>query len=213
MDSSHRNSAAVTQWILITDFLCDDFFPHLGENILRYLDIPSLMSLRGVSKSTKKIVDESRRIRELLRGFRKKFILLGPWSDIQSRFESSDFPVIVSILKSYDWKKYSAANHYLTLTNAHFINIVFGDSKRLAYFWPKIQNFQHPAFVLHVLVIYGFVDCIEFLLNNFSPEDRKSHLCGRFMERRGYTPLHEGRLSSMPLKPTKPSTPFSPLWG
>ena len=140
--------------------------PHVMEQILRGLDIKSIMQVKAVSNDMYNFVKTSKIIWvAILRRLSKRYFLILPkWKEIQQRFECHNYPQLCQEIMEYKWQNYCDPS--ISLINQHFIAIVYGDLKRLKFFWPTISDMEHPSNLLPYLVSFECTDCIQFFVTN-----------------------------------------------
>ena len=127
------------------------------------------MSVKLVSQSFHHFICNSKKISiGMLKRLSIKYFLIHPkWMEIVQRFQCTDYPELCEELLNYQWRNYQSSwSVCLTIYEHHFIALVYGQLKRLKYFWSKIEHMQHPIQVLEFLAFFECNASIQFFVKN-----------------------------------------------
>ena len=164
---------------------------HLGHQIFKYLDYKSLMQARATCKDWFLLIEASPNLWKcVILTLRRRYLLIHPfWKALQSKIELQDYVLLSKQLMDYQWRdfKYDWCGLFY-VGEQHCICIIYGSLNRLTFFWPYIENVQHPKQVLHYAAYFALNDVLEFLIERL--RDRKQYFRGRVDDKNGHTPLH-----------------------
>ena len=167
---------------------------HLGYQIFKYLDYKSLMQARATCKDWFVLIETSPNLWKcVILTLRRRYLLIHPfWKELQSKIELQNHVLLSKQLMDYQWRDFMYDRSdwcgLFYVGQQHCICIIYGSLKRLKFFWPYIQNFQHPKQVLHYAAYFALNEVLEFLIEHL--RDRKQYFKGRVDDKNGHTPLH-----------------------
>ena len=158
-------------------------FNHITENILINLDVKSLGRCRLVCKDLHnfiKSLDKSKKLKKndfkLIRRIRwKKFLVHSNWNAVVDLIRQEDNfyrrQGMIDLLEAYNNQE-----KILTFNGPivdSYLNIVYGTSKRLKFFWPYLSN-KNPKIreqnagnfftPFHFVVHYGLSDVADLMV-------------------------------------------------
>ena len=159
----------------------------IGRKIFAHLDANGLLRVRSTCTAWYNLIESSPKLwPAIVLKARRKYQLIHPlWKQVQKDIPVEHFIELGYHLMEYQWKNYKRAE--LKLHEAHCIAILYGDLERLIFFWPYLQNKQHPQVILDFVARFGLVDVLKFLLKHLTNLD--FYLTG--INSVVGTPLHE----------------------
>ena len=175
----------------------NDGFDHLSLKVFGYLDYKSLMQARLTCKKWYELIEASPKLwKSVLLALRRRYLLINPfWKEMQSKIEVKNHVGLCKQLMHYQWELFTNANDYCGLSlfeanEQHCICIIYGDLKRLKFFWPYIKDSRHPEQIMHFAAYFGLKDVLDFLVHEL--RHKGEYFTGR-VNVKGFghsTPLH-----------------------
>ena len=164
---------------------------HIAEIIFMNLDYKSLMHARATCKAWYDFIESCPKLWHcVVLSLRRSYLLIHPfWKQMQEKIPKKDYILLCKQLMHYKWELFK--NDWCGLFyvgEQHCICIIYGDLRRLEFFWPYIKDSRHPKQVLHFAAYFGIQDVLEFLVNEL--KDFKEYFNGRIDDKNGHTPLH-----------------------
>ena len=164
-------------------------FVHIFEEIINQMDTKSVFRSSLVCKSWWQVIqNHPKRWRCVIRRIRIKEVLIHP--DFRGIMESvevkKELKDLCLVLRQFlEDKRIRILNRGakfkdiwgMNTTDSGFFKLVFGDLKRLEYFWPHLPN-KNPKFfrdefsALHILAKLGHVETFKFIaekVDNVNP--------------------------------------------
>ena len=176
----------------------NDGFDHLSLKVFGYLDYKSLMQARLTCKNWYELIEASPKLWKIvLLTLRRRYLLINPfWKEMQSKIEVKNHIGLCKQLMHYQWELFKNAHDWCGLSlfevdEQHCICIIYGDLKRLKFFWPYIKDLRHPEQIMHFAAYFGLQDVLDFLVQEL--RQKREYFKGRVRcpnGRNGHTPLH-----------------------
>ena len=164
-------------------------FVHIFEEIINQMDTKSVFRSSLVCKSWWQVIqNHSKRWRCVIRRIRIKEVLIHP--DFRGIMESvevkKELKDLFLVLRQFSEDKCIGSLNPgakfkeilgMNATDSGFFKLVFGDLKRLKYFWPHLPNknpkfFRNKISALHILAELGHVETFKFIadkVDNVNP--------------------------------------------
>ena len=166
-------------------------FDHLGLKIFKYLDYKSLMQARLTCKAWYELIEVSPNLWKcVLLTLRRRYLLIHPfWKELQNKIQVKNYVGLCKQLMHYKWELFK--NDWCGLFyvgEQHCICVIYGDLKRLKFFWPYIKDSRHPKQIMHFAAYFGLKDVLEFLVHEL--RCKGEYFKGRIDDKNGHTPLH-----------------------
>ena len=172
-------------------------FIDIGESIFLSLDLQSILRARRVCVGWYKFIKSSPRIWEkVLFKLRRKFFLIDPiWMSLQREYSKEDYHELAQMFLDY-----LACDHglpcytitsYTRLLDFHIVTFIYCEPSRLIHLWEKIRGYQHPSYIMHVLIDARLHPSLAFLVQNMPSSQLQWHLDGHWDYNPGFTPLHQ----------------------
>ena len=173
----------------------NDGFDHLSLKVFGYLDYKSLMQARLTCKNWYELIEASPKLWKIvLLTLRRRYLLINPfWKEMQSKIEVKNHIGLCKQLMHYQWELFKNANDCCGLSlfeanEQHCICIIYGDLKRLKFFWPYIKDLRHPEQIMHFAAYFGLQDVLDFLVQEL--RQKREYFKGRVRCPNEHTPLH-----------------------
>ena len=173
----------------------NDGFDHLSLKVFGYLDYKSLMQARLTCKNWYELIEASPKLWKIvLLTLRRRYLLINPfWKEMQSKIEVKNHIGLCKQLMHYQWELFKNAHDWCGLSlfevdEQHCICIIYGDLKRLKFFWPYIKDLRHPEQIMHFAAYFGLQDVLDFLVQEL--RQKREYFKGRVRCPSEHTPLH-----------------------